>query len=344
MIYGAYGYTGKLLVQEALNSNMTPIVAGRDAKKIHDLSQSSGLEPRAFKLENAATFLEDVELVVNCAGPFSKTFGTMVQACISTGTHYLDITGEVYVFEQAKLLDKQAKDAKIIICPGAGFDVVPTDCLALKLKQEMPEAIELELGFDGLRTPSAGTAKTVVENISKGSLIRESEKIKTIPPGSDTRTINFGNGERLAMAIPWGDISTAYTTTSIPNIKVYTPTSKAQLKILKQMNKISKFLEKDLIQELLFKLVEWKVKGPDESKREKETSFVWGMVRDAKGNELSGRIRTSNGYTIAAIAPVHMVQKLLSSSNIDYGYTTPAQLMGPEFIRNIEGSSDWEIF
>lgn len=138
MIYGAYGYTGKLLVQEALNSNMTPIVAGRDAKKIHDLSQSSGLEPRAFKLENAATFLEDVELVVNCAGPFSKTFGTMVQACISTGTHYLDITGEVYVFEQAKLLDKQAKDAKIIICPGAGFDVVPTDCLALKLKQEMP--------------------------------------------------------------------------------------------------------------------------------------------------------------------------------------------------------------
>lgn len=344
MVYGAYGYTGKLLVHEALNSNMTPIVAGRDAKKIHILAQSSGLEPRTFKLEDAATFLEDVELVVNCAGPFSKTFAPMVQACVSTGTHYLDITGEVSVFEQAKLLDKQAKDAKIVICPGAGFDVVPTDCLALKLKQKMPEALELELGFDGLKTPSAGTAKTVVENLFKGSLIRESGKIKTIPPGSDIKKIDFGNGERLAMAIPWGDISTAYTTTSIPNIKVYTPTSKAQLKILKKMTKISKLLEKHWSQKLLCKLVDWKVKGPDKAKREKETSFVWGMVRDVKGNELSARIRTTNGYTIAAIAPVYIVQRLLSSSKIEYGYTTPAQLMGPEFIRNIEGSSDWEIF
>lgn len=343
MIYGAYGYTGKLMVKESLKAKMSPVLAGRDSKKVLSLANEHGLEPRVFDLKDASKFLEDIEVVVNCAGPFSKTFSPMVEACISTKTHYIDITGEVSVFEKARNLDKAAKDAKIIICPGGGFDVVPTDCLALKLKHQMPDAVELELGFDGFKTPSAGTAKTVLENIASGSLIRKDGELITIPSGSDTKEIDFGKGDRLAMAIPWGDLSTAYTTTSIPNIKVFTSTSRSQLKQLRNLSKVSGLLSTPWVQRIMQKLIQWKVKGPDADAREKEKGLIWGMVKNKAGETVVGRVQTNNGYIIAAVAPILMTQKLLSSSKLNYGHTTPALLMGEDFITQLDGSSDWQL-
>ncbi|MCH2899060.1 hypothetical protein K3W01_15090, partial [Listeria monocytogenes] len=72
----------------------------------------------------------------------------MIAACRAAGTHYVDITGEIAVFEQAPAGDAEAREAGIVVCPGVGFDVIPTDCLAACLKEALPDAQRLALGFD----------------------------------------------------------------------------------------------------------------------------------------------------------------------------------------------------
>lgn len=163
LLYGAYGFTGELIAREAVKRGLSPILAGRNAQKLQPLADELGLDMRAFSLDaHAADHLADVSLVLHCAGPFSKTSQPMMMACLSAGAHYLDITGEIDVFEQAHALKEQAKQKGIIICSGVGFDIIPTDCTALKLKELMPDAVSLSLGFDSDSGISRGTYKTMI--------------------------------------------------------------------------------------------------------------------------------------------------------------------------------------
>ena len=176
MIYGANGYTGELIAREAKRQGKTPILAGRSAAKIVALARQLKLPSTAFRLEAPSEIvaaLRGVRLVLNCAGPFSKTAGPLMRGCLAASAHYLDITGEIDVLEGAHRLDADAKAAGVVLCPGAGFDVVPTDCIALMLKKALPDATELALGFElSGRRMSAGTAKTLVEGLGASGKIR----------------------------------------------------------------------------------------------------------------------------------------------------------------------------
>jgi short subunit dehydrogenase-like uncharacterized protein len=227
MIYGANGYTGELIAREAKRQGMTPILAGRSRAKIIALASELNLPSKAFRVEGPSEIVEalrSVRLVLNCAGPFSKTAGPFLRACIAAKAHYLDITGEIGVLEGAHRYDADAKAAGVVLCPGAGFDVVPTDCIALMLKKALPEATELALGFElSGRRMSAGTAKTLVEGLGKSGKIRRAGRIVDCPLGRGLRRIDFGRGAKLAMPIPWGDVASAFHTTGIPDITVFTP-------------------------------------------------------------------------------------------------------------------------
>src|ERR1700730_2624586 len=124
MLYGANGYTGELIALEARNQGKSPILAGRSEAKIAVLRDELQLPARVFSL-NSPPAIEDalrgVSLVLNCAGPFSKTAEPMLRACIAAGVHYLDNTGEIDVFECAHRLDADAKAAGGVLCPGVGF-------------------------------------------------------------------------------------------------------------------------------------------------------------------------------------------------------------------------------
>jgi short subunit dehydrogenase-like uncharacterized protein len=122
MIYGANGYTGELIAREAVSRGMKPVLAGRTAANVESLAASLGLQARVFDLRNAAMTTRSVEgmgLVLHCAGPFSATAAPMMTACLVGHAHYLDITGEISVFEHAQTLDADARAAGIIICPGS---------------------------------------------------------------------------------------------------------------------------------------------------------------------------------------------------------------------------------
>jgi short subunit dehydrogenase-like uncharacterized protein len=345
LIYGANGYTGELIARAASAQGLAPVLAGRSAAAITPLARELSCEFRIFGLEDPAAVAEGLRgcrLVIHCAGPFSATAAPMMAGCIAAGVHYTDITGEIDVFERGFRLDAAARQAGVLICPGVGFDVVPTDCIALTLAVAMPDAHQLALGFDSRSALSRGTASTSVEGLGYGSRVREDEKLKRIPLGSRARHIDFGGGEKLATAIPWGDISTAFRTTGIPNIEVYVPVSPAALANLRRLGRFGWLLRRRPVQAFL----KWRIRkgapGPTPAERGRTPVLVWGEVRNAAGRTVTARLRVPNGYTVTTDAAVAIARRLLEA-NVEAGFTTPARLMGADFVTRLPGATQITI-
>jgi len=340
MIYGANGYTGELIAREAVSRGLRPILAGRTAAKVEQLAASLGLQARVFDLASAAATSRSVEgmgLVLHCAGPFSATAAPMMAACLATRAHYLDITGEISVFEHARTLDAPARTAGIAVCPGVGFDVIPTDCIAAALKAALPDSTHLALGFDSRSGLSPGTAKTSVEGLAQGGKVRKDGRIISVPLAYKTRRIDFGDGEKLAITIPWGDVSTAYATTGIPNIEVYIPGSPAMVAWLRRVNRFKWLIGTGLAQRYMKRRIEKTVKGPSAAKRDAHPTFVWGEVTNSRGDQRTARVKTANGYSLTVTGALAVAEHLLAN-NAPGGVYTPAKLMGPDLVTHLPGS------
>lgn len=345
MIYGANGYSASLIAREAKARGMQPILAGRNGEKIKALAEELALPSRVFDLSDGQAVrqaLNDVDLVLHCAGPFSSTSQPMLDACLDTATHYFDITGEIAVFEQCHSTDtdKRAREAGILVCPGVGFDVVPTDCLAAKLKQALPLATHLELAYKAGKHLSPGTAKTMAEGMGELCKVRENGRIKGIY--SRTRQIDFGQGERLAMTIPWGDVSTAYHSTGIPNVAVYVPVSPNTVKRVHRMQKFRWFWSLSWVQAWSKKQVDKRIKGPSEEVRRESPTILWGQVWDEQGNRKTARFITPNGYDLTISAPLAMIQALMAGEVSGQGSTTPSKMMGADFVWRLPGVTQLE--
>lgn len=345
MIYGANGYTGELIARAAAARGLQPILAGRSADRLAPLADALGLERRAFALDDAATVkasLDGVSLVLHCAGPFSATAAPMIEGCLAVGAHYLDITGEISVFEHARAQDARARAAGIAICPGVGFDVIPTDCVAATLKEALPDATHLALGFDSRSGFSPGTAKTSVEGLAQGGMIRENGRLKRVPLAYRTRRIDFGDGEKLATTIPWGDVSTAYATTGIPNIEVYIPGSPKMVKSLRRANYLRWLVRIGPVQALVKRRIERRVRGPDAATRDALPTWVWGEARNARGEVRVARVRTANGYSLTVDGALTVVERMLASPPPP-GSHTPAGLYGKTLVCDLPGSTELVI-
>jgi short subunit dehydrogenase-like uncharacterized protein len=345
LIYGANGYTGEMIARAASAQGLSPVLAGRSAAAIGALARELSAESRIFGLDDPAAVeagLCGCRVVIHCAGPFSTTAAPMMAACIASRVHYTDITGEIDVFELGFRQDAAARQSGILVCPGVGFDVVPTDCIALTLAQAMPDAHQLALGFDSRTALSRGTASTSVEGLGYGSRVREDGKLRRIPLGSRARHIDFGGGEKLATAIPWGDVSTAFRTTGIPNIEVYVPVSPSALANLRRLGRFGWLLRRRRVQALL----KWRIRkgaaGPTAAEREKTPVLVWGEVRNAAGRTVTARLRVPNGYTVTTDSAVAIARRLLEGK-VAPGFTTPARLMGAAFVTRLPGASQITI-
>ncbi len=344
MIYGANGYSGALIAKEAKLRGLSPILAGRNKEAITTLASSLDLPYKLFDLhdqDEVCKHISGLQLVLNCAGPFSKTCQSILSACLTEKVHYLDITGEISVFEYAQSLDKKAKEQGVLICPGVGFDVIPTDCIANKLKKAMPDATQLTLGFDSRSALSPGTTKTAIEGLAERGKVRKDKVLTDVPLAYKSRHIDFGNGEKLAMTIPWGDISTAYFSTHIPNIEVYIPTSKKQLSMLKYINFFRWLLRRPLIQSWLQKKAS-RLKGPNEKQRKNQKTWVWGEVQNNKGAVKIARVQTANGYELTVTGSLMVVDYIINNK-VAGGYTTPALLLGVDAISSLPGCSEIEM-
>ncbi len=347
LVYGANGYTGRLIVKHAVERGLRPILSGRNTADVNALAQEHGLESRPAALDDPAALdaiLAGCAVVIHAAGPFSRTSAPMVDACIRSRAHYLDITGEISVFETlaSKARSAQAREAGVMLLPGAGFDVTPTDCLAAHLYRRLPTASWLTLAFSGGTGLSRGTATTMVENIQRGGAVRRGGKLTHVPAGWRQRDIDFGDRVRHVVTLPWGDVSTAFHSTGIPNIDVYTAAPASAIRGMIASRYIGWLLATAPAQSFLKDRIRAGAAGPSDAKRAGATARIWGEAWDDDGRRVTSRLQTPDGYTLTALTAVAAAEKALAGG-AKPGFQTPSLAFGADFILEIAGTEREDV-
>jgi short subunit dehydrogenase-like uncharacterized protein len=340
LLYGANGYTGELIARRAAAAGERPVLAGRSAEAVGGLAAELGLDHRVFALEEAAEVdrgLAGMAAVLHCAGPFSRTATPMAEGCLRGHVHYLDITGEIDVFEGMAKRGEAARQAGVVLLPGAGFDVVPSDCLAAHLHRRLPTATHLALGFQAVARMSRGTATTMVENLHRGGAVRRDGRIVPVPAAGKTRIIDFGAGPVPAITIPWGDVATAYYTTGIPNIEVYMAAPRLVRVFLKLARPVAPLLAARPMQSFLKARIRAGPPGPRAHHRARARSRLWGEAHDGTQAVVS-RLETLEGYELTSRTALLALQRVLDRA-APAGFQTPGRAFGPDFILEVEGTT-----
>ena len=339
MLYGSTGFVGDAIARLALQNGLRPLLAGRNAAKVGAQATDLGLEHRVFSLDQATAMdsaLGEVAVVLNCAGPYIYTFKPMVDGCIRTGTHYLDITGEIPVYQALAACDAEAKAQGVMLLPGVGFDVVPTDCLAAHLKHRLPSATHLTLAFhsEGPAGLPPGTANTMVEMIPYGIKGRRNGRIEPAPQGEKARMIDFGRGPVKATQLTWGDIFMACRGTGIPNIEDYAAFPEEMVRQMKAIGYLRPLFNLSSVRNFFKRRIP---AGSTVEERARTHTSVWGEAEDDQGRKAASRLHGPEaGVTWTALAALAVVKKVLDGEILP-GFQTPSLAYGADFVLECEG-------
>jgi len=338
LVYGSYGYTGRLVVEECERRGVDVVVAGRNGVKVDEQTDSWGFEGRVFSLDDTDEVrdgLDGVDAVLNCAGPFSKTHPTLVEACLAEGADYLDITGEVDVFERLASLDDEAREAGVTLLPGVGFDVVPTDCLAAGLAEEAENPYYLAVAVRSLGSVSRGTARTVVEGLGTTGAVRRDGVLEDVPPAWKTRHVDFGDGSGAveASSMPLGDVTTAHRSTGIDNIEGYVALPRPARMLARTSRYTAPLLRTEPAQKVLKTVADTVAEGPDEEERATASGYAWAEVR-GEDDEHAATLRTPEPYELTSRTATEALRRV---GDAEAGFQTPATAYGSGFVEEFDG-------
>jgi short subunit dehydrogenase-like uncharacterized protein len=341
LVYGAYGFSGDLIARRAARLGLPLIVAGRDPARTAALALELGVPSRVFGLDTPSEIdagLAGVSVVLHCAGPFSQTSAAMVSACLRTGVHYLDITGEWHVFEAVAARSDEARERGIMMMPGVGLDVVPTDCMARHLAARLPGAVRLTLGLYTTGRVSHGTATTMRENLGHPGVVRRAGRLERVPVADRSRSFDLGFdvGVRTGIRMPWGDVVTAWYTTGIPEIEVYACMPLGARVGARLLPWASGLLKSGPVQRWMKARIDAGAAGPDAAERARTVFHVYGEVADADGRVAISRMRLPDGYELTAQSAVAIADRVLRGQ-WNRGFQTPAQVYGPDLPLEFEG-------
>lgn len=339
MIYGATGYTGKLITRVAHEHGLRPILAGRNEEKLRSVAEPLGLEYRVVHLDDTTHLdktLYDLTVVLNATSPFATTAPVLIDACLRTKTHYLDITGELAVFEALYRRDAEAKSRSVMILPGVGFVIVPSDCLAAHVAKRLPVAESLQIGVSRTDFISRGSYRTMSELLNEEVTIRREGKITAVPTGTLERSFDYGRGKRLSTAVSWADVFTAFLTTGIPNIEVYVEMNPVEQGMYWLHNRFAWMLNTIPGQLLLQAQVELLPEGPSDEERARQGRIIVAEAKDRSGRRAVSRLRVPDSYTFTALSAVAIVQRVLQGE-VKTGFQTPARVYGADFVHDLEG-------
>jgi short subunit dehydrogenase-like uncharacterized protein len=339
LLYGAAGYTGRLILEAALARGLRPLVGGRDERKVRALAERHGLEARVARLPDDAALdgaLRDVAVVLHAAGPYAETAIPMARACLRTGAHYLDLSGEVDAIEALARRHGEARRRRVMLMPAVGFDVVPTDCLAAHVAARLPGARRLDLAILGIRAASRGSTLTGFEHAFDGVRVRRGGEIVLVPWGALHRDVDWGNGPRDALACTWGDVATAWYTTGIPDVTVYfeaTPPAR----LLEASGRYLGWLLRTAPMKIWLQAhVDVLPEGPSAEERASRRVVVVAEAEDAGGERVAARLETPEVYACTAmIAPA--VAARAAAGDVEPGFQTPARIYGAEFVLGFPG-------
>ena len=316
LIYGATGYTGRMAAERAKALGLTFEIAGRNHSRLAALAAHLDVPFRVFDtgadVENALT---DISVLLNFAGPFAHTAEPLMRACIKAGVDYLDITAEINVYRLAERLGAEAASNDVMLLPGVGWDVVPTDSLAVHVAQRVERPLALSIALQVPGAMSRGSAMSVSEIISAGVLARvDGELVST--PDATPRHFDFGDGPVLCVPLSFGDLVTGWHSTGIPDIAMFVHIAG------------DAFAEGDLS-----RLPD----GPTAEEREAHRARAVVEVTGAGGAIARSVIETVNGYSYTPLAAVEAARRVLEGERRP-GFTTPVRVFGVGFAESIAGT------
>lgn len=340
LLYGAYGYTGRLAAALAAEKQLDVVLAGRNKNALAGLGDRLSLPTRVVGLNDASQLsqaLKDIVCVVHMAGPFAATFAPMLSACLATQTNYVDITGEIGVFEALWSREEEIKRAGITAVPGAGFDVVPSDCLAAYVTGKLAEPASLIIALRGLEGASQGTLRTAIRQVSKPVLCRRTGAIVALSDRSP-RWIDFGSGDEPCVPISWGDVATAFHSTGVGNITVYF----RRTKLFRSANIVAmlfgSLLQTRIGQRGLAAIVRSLPEGPSKAERIGHRATIWAEAIDSSGRSSKASLSTPDAYDFTANSALEISSRI-SSLPVALGLVTPSQAFGADFVLSLPGCS-----
>ncbi len=335
MIYGANGYSARLIIDELIKKNIKPILAGRNEAALKQLADKYDCDYKSFDLsedEKVNVALEGVHTVLNCAGPFKYTAKDLIDACLRTKTNYLDITGEIPVLHLAFSHNQKAKENGIVILPSVGFDIIPTDCLAKRLSEQMPDAAHLKLGLINKRGKiSRGTLLTTLEFLGGNGKVRRHGKLTDSKIGELTIDVKNKDFSFSGISIPWGDVYSSFHSTGIENAEVYLATPKIIVRLRLLLLSILKILTMQTIKNIVASYIMKNITGPTKEERDSTLTYIWGRVENAKGEMIEEVYQFMEGYNLTAKGAAECAERVLKNS-LQPGTYTPSLAFGSEFM------------
>jgi short subunit dehydrogenase-like uncharacterized protein len=344
LLYGAYGYTGRLTAELAASQSRNIILAGRNEGALAALGERLGLPIRVVALDEAgklADALQDIACVVHMAGPFAMTSTPMLNACLATRTSYVDITGEIEVFEAMWSRKDEIERVAITVIPGAGFDVVPTDCLAAYVAGKLERPASLVIALRGLESASQGTLRTAIRQVSKPVLCRRAGAIVALDDRSP-RWIDFGSGEEPCVPISWGDVATAFHSTGVGNITAYFRRTGLLRSTDLAGHVFGPLLRSGIGQRGLAALVHRFPEGPTPAERAVQRSTIWANATDTAGRSSKARLTTPDAYDFTANSALAIALRIISLPRA-LGLVTPFQAFGADFVLSLPGCARKDV-
>jgi short subunit dehydrogenase-like uncharacterized protein len=338
LLCGAYGYTGRLAAELAASKKFDVVLAGRNKDALARLGDRLRLPIRVVGLNDATQLseaLKDIACVVHMAGPFAITSAPMLNACLATQTNYVDITGEIEVFEAMWSRQETIQRARITAVPGAGFDVVPTDCLAGYVASKLERPVSLVVALRGLESASQGTLRTALRQVSKPVLCRRAGAIVALDDRSP-RWINFGSGDEPCVPVSWGDVATAFHSTGVGNITVYLQ----RTRLLRSADIFGKLfgplLGSRIGQSGLAAIVRHLPEGPSQPERSRHRSTIWAEAIDDSGKSFKASLFTPDAYDFATNSALEIASRI-GSLPAPLGLVTPLQAFCADFVLSLPG-------
>jgi short subunit dehydrogenase-like uncharacterized protein len=339
LLYGATGYTGRLLARAAAARGLEVVLAGRNEERLASLARSLGLEHRALGLDSPARLaaaLADVTAVLNAAGPFTATAGPLVDACLDAGIHYLDLTGEIEVFRAIRARDDDAHARGVMLLPGAGFIVAPSDCLARRVCARLQQPEALSIGVSRAARLSRGSMRTMIEMIAAGVLVRREGRMILTSSRVPPKSFDFGQGPTSCLAVNWADVYTAHFSTGVPDITGYLEVTPWEKGLFLASRYGAWWLQTPPWQALLKAQSGFLPEGPTDEERACQRRVIVAEAEDANGRRHAARLETPESYDFTVTVALAIVERVFAGE-VKPGFQTPALAYGADFVLGFDG-------
>jgi short subunit dehydrogenase-like uncharacterized protein len=335
LLYGATGFTARLITEVLVQTGHRPILCARNGPELQRVAEHFGLECRAVGLDDEEALLrafENSEVVLNAAGPFVQTAGPVLRACLGVGAHYLDISGEVLALDELSHHHERARRAGIMILPGIGFDVVPSDCLCAHVAARAGRVSTLRIAISGLELLSPGSAKTISAELGQPTRVRYGGYLRELTPGTLNRTFDFGRGGRPCTAVTWGDLVTAHYTTGADNIETYFELTPAIASVVQANRYLGWLYRTPAVRAGIERSASWWSSPPSPEQRASRRAAIV-VEAEHDGGRVASRLTTPEAYTLTAVTATAIAGRVLGGT-VEPGFQSPARLLGADFIMN----------